>query len=620
MTEPAAALVVGTAGHIDHGKTSMVRVLTGVDLDAHPEEQERGITISLGFTPLDLPDGRRVAFVDVPGHERLVRTMVAGATGIGAALLCVSADDGVMPQTREHLAILDLLGVQHAVVVLTKADLVDQELLELAAEDVADLLEGTTLQGSPIVPFSAVTEHGKGELIEALGQLVDRAADNSEQRAQGPFRLPVDRAFTRPGFGTVATGTSWTGVLRDGETVKLLPVGGAARVRGIQVHGSEVKTVRPGWRAAVNLAGVDTEQVPRGTVLATGRVPCPSMIDVYYRPVPGAPPVEDGTQVRVLLGTLERLGRIYWAADVDEVEGRDPLYAQIRLEAPMPCMPGDRFVVRRVSPVDTLGGGEVVDPYTRRMRKRDRLAWGKQLARLHGGDARVWLDRAGEEGLDPADWKARGGEGGEVLGDRVFASSVMGRLSGALLEALEQYHQHNALSLGANRRELRRGRLQHLPDRVFDGLVQHLAQGGVLMADGPILRAATFEVGLTPAQQHLQDTIVERIHQAGITGLPPKELHEAFPHDDTGALLRLLELDGVVVPLAGVGWVHPSALDGIVSEVRAFFDAGNEAMSTADFKDMGGGLTRKTAIPLLEWLDKNGITRRDGDQRRRGER
>ena len=490
--ETPRGLVVGTAGHIDHGKTSMVRTLTGVDLDALPEEQARGITIALGFTALDLADGRKAAFVDCPGHERLIRTMVAGVTGIDAVLLCVSAVDGVMPQTREHLSILGLLGVEQGAVVLTMSDLVDEELLELAREDVADTVAGTFLEGTPIVNFSAVTEQGLDEL-----KAVVNGFPSTDRPSGGAFRLPVDRAFVRPGFGTVVTGTAWSGSLEDGDIVRLLPSNREARVRGIQTHGVGTKRGLAGRRTALNLAGVEKSEVPRGTVVTSGPVPNAAMVDVQYTHLKGSPPLDDGSGVRILLGTSERIGRMYAASEREQFMPGTPSWAQIRLDAPLPCLPGDRFVIRRTSPLETLGGGVILDPWTRRMRRRDRTRVGAELARLHGGDAGVFLARGGAEGLSVADLRQRTMEDvGVALGDRLLAAPVVARLQGALLDALASYHSDNPLSLGAHLRELKRGRLGHLGDRVFDALVAKLSDNRSVQIAGPLVRIAGFEVHL----------------------------------------------------------------------------------------------------------------------------
>jgi selenocysteine-specific elongation factor len=609
-----ANLVIGTAGHIDHGKTSLVRMLTGVDLDTHPEERERGITIALGFTALELSDGRRAAFVDVPGHERLVRTMISGATGIDAVILCISAVDGVMPQTREHFAILELLGVREGFVALTMIDLVDEELAELAAEDAAELVQGSFLEGKPILGVSSVTGEGRDAMIAAIGDL-----DATGRRADGPFRLPVDRAFVRPGFGTVVTGTVASGRLEDGENAVLLPGGTEVRVRGMQAHGEKSSEVAAGWRAALNLAGIDKSAVPRGTVVARGEVPCPLMIDVRYTHLPSAAALEDGAPVRVLLGTAERLGRIHLAENRDELRPGAVAFAQLRLDGPMPCRPGDRYVIRRTSPVETLGGGEVVDPWTRRMRRKDRVEWGKQLAQLHGGNTEVWLVRAGEEGLavrDFADRDPAGTDIGVLLGGRLFARRIVARLEGALLEAVQTFHDDNPLSLGANRRELRRGRLGHLADRVFDALVVRLAESGTVIVKGPLLRVTGFDVTLDADQAALQQKILATITAGSFAGVGLKALHERHKQPEVTALVYLLEAAGSVTQVSGLGVVATSVLDDLTRTLQQWF-AENQQLTPGDFKDLTG-LSRKGAIPLLEWLDQAKLTQRTPGARVRG--
>jgi selenocysteine-specific elongation factor len=590
-------LVIGTAGHIDHGKTSLVHLLTGRQLDTLPEEKDRGITIALGFAPLDLPDGRRAALVDVPGHERLVRTMVAGATGLDAVLLVVSAVDGVMPQTREHLAILTLLGVERGLVAVSMADLVDAELLELAVADVEDVVAGTFLEGAPIVPTSVPDRRGRDEVLARLAELPEPEPDPT-----GPFRLPVDRAFSRPGFGTVATGTSWSGTLRDGETVRLAPTDRTARVRGIQVQGEKADEAPARARVAVNLAGVETTDVPRGTVVVKGAVPDASMVDAVYHHLADTPPLDDGSPVRVLLGTAEVMGRMYLAVADDAFRPGARVPVQLRLESPLSCLHGDRFIVRRSSPMETLGGGTVVDPYTRRMRTRDRVRMGQETLRLAAGDTTVWLVRAGDVGLDAASWRERGGEGGLVLGGRHFAAPVVARLQGLLLDALQAFHEANPLALGAHRRELHRDKLGHLDGKVFDELVESLSQTAALRFDGPLVRIAAFAVQLDDAQRALSAELLEALQDAGPGGMAPATLHTAFPQPEVAALLRLLENDGAVEQVAGIGWVTTDQREALRERVRDWF-AAHETLSPGDFKELSG-LTRKTAIPWLEYLDK----------------
>jgi selenocysteine-specific elongation factor len=559
---------------------------------------------------MELPVGRRVAFVDVPGHEKFVRTMISGATGIDAVLLCVSAQDGVMPQTREHLAILELLGIREGAVVLTKADLVDAELLELAQADVADVIRGTFLENKPILAFSAVTGQGRDDLMAILAGLNPRV-----RPIEGPFRLPVDRVFVRSGFGTVVTGTVWSGRLKDGEPVTVLPEGLSARGRGIQVHGEASSEARAGWRAALNLAGIEKENLSKGAVVVTGAVPCTSIIDVRYQHlVSASSDLEDDASVRVLHGTTERLGRFHLAEDRDSVAPGGECWAQIRLESPLPCLPGDALILRRPSPQETLGGARIVDPWAPKLRRRDRSQWAGELTRLHGGDTRVWLERAGDEGLSTAEWASRApGVAGVTLGDRVFGPRVSARLEGALLESVEAFHRESPLSLGANRRELKRGRLAHLSDRVFDGLVERLAATGAIVVRGPLLRAASFGVAMSAAQEALQARVLESISAGGLEGLRPKDLQETHPEPEVPALLHLLENAGNVEQVAGLGWVAAEALRDLTRRVRVWFESHSE-LSPGDFKELTG-LARKPAIPLLEWLDRAKVSRRVGDVR-----
>ncbi|MCB9682033.1 MAG: selenocysteine-specific translation elongation factor [Alphaproteobacteria bacterium] len=610
-------LLVVTAGHIDHGKSALVQALTGTVTDTLPEEVARGITIALGFAHLDLPGGRRVAFVDAPGHERFVRTMAAGAHGVDAALLVVAADDGVMPQTREHLAVLDLLGVPDGVVVVTKIDAVDPELVALVVEEVTALTEGTVFAARPVLPVSAHTGAGLEALRDALATLHRR-----ERPADGPFRLPVDRAFSRPGFGTVVTGTSVGGTLVDGATVTLLPGGGTARVRGLQLQGEPAASVGPGLRVALNLAGVDTDAVPRGTVVARGEVPCPQVLDIAYVHVHADVPLEDGASVRVLLGTAECTGRLHLAGDGDLLVDGDEAYAQLRLEAPLPCLPGDRLVVRRTSPVVTLGGGRVLDPWAPRMRGRDRKAWAEALARLDAGDAAVWLERAGEVGIDAATWAARGVDGGVVLGDRVLARGLVGRLEGVVLEALRLFHEASPLAMGMPRRQLHGGRLSHLSDRSVEALLERMAGRKVVALDGPLVRLATFQVTLDPAAQARADAVLAVIAEAGLVGVTSETLAAGVGGKDVEALLRVLERQQRVVRVADLGWVGPAALTTLRDALRAWFDAQahdpTALLTPAAFRDRFD-LTRKSTLPWLAYTDKVGWTRRLAEGRARGE-
>ena len=601
--------IVGTAGHVDHGKTALVRALTGTHLDALPEERERGITIALGFTHTTVGE-RRFAVIDVPGHESLVRTMVAGVAGMDAVMLCISAVDGVMPQTREHLGICHALGLTQGVVVLTMADRVDAELLELAEAEASELVEGTFLHSAPIVATSSVTEEGLPALREALSQLttVPRPGD-------APFRLPIDRVFHRDGFGTIATGTAWAGRIGTSDAVSVWPAGHRLRVRGLHVHGEATDAVQAGLRVAVNLTGPEATSLSRGDVLATGPIACTHQLDAQLSGFADAPELEDGAPIRVLLGTSEALGRVHFTGEVASLAPRGGTTAQLRLDSAIPCVPGDRFIVRRPSPEDTLAGGVVLDPWAPRMRQRDRTRAASELDRLIRGDHLVLLERAGETGLSAADATARQvGDLALTLADRAYAPSIVGRLEGRLLDALNSYHHDNPLSLGAHRRELHRGGLAHLPDRGFDALVDRLVQMGMAETAGPLVRLNGFAVALSTEQQSQRQAIVDTIRATGLEGLKRSDLHETHPDAQTTSLVQLLAADDVVVDVSGLGWLARDVLDALVRDVRSWFTE-HDGLDAQQFKAMTG-LSRRAAIPLLEWLDAERVTRRDTGLRR----
>ncbi|MDP6931683.1 MAG: selenocysteine-specific translation elongation factor [Myxococcota bacterium] len=599
--EGAQHLVVGTAGHIDHGKTTLVRGLTGVDLDRLPEEQSRGITIALGFTHLALPSGRVASFVDVPGHERLVRTMIAGATGLDVALLCVSACEGSMPQTREHLAILELLGVQRGVVALTMTDLADEEMCELARLDVEELVQGTFLEGAPVVSTAVHGDRvdGLDALVEALDGCPD--VDHDEQ---GPVRLPIDRAFVQRGFGTVVTGTIRSGRLTDGEVVEVLPEKIAARVRGLQVHGQAVDASRKGLRTAVNLAGIERGDLARGSVVVRrGSVPIASILDGRVELLADAPAIPDGGRVRLLVGTAEVMAvvSVLDAPDHGLQPGRSH-WIQLRTDAPVVALPGDRFILRRESPVQTLGGGRVLDPWSRRVRRRNYRRVLEELEALEGGDRLVFLDRAGDAGLGVEEVRLRSIVGGTALGDRVLHPERVAHLEESLDRALQAWHRAHALVRGAPRRELH-ATFPALSERAFDALLQRGSDQGRLVLDGPRVRAGDFSVCLTEEEQRRRDGLEDRVRSAGLEGPGFSEIVSDEPE-----LLQLL-LDGGSLQRVGPMVVHRQALTSLEAQVRGFFTE-QSVLRPIDFKTLTS-LTRKHAIPLLEWLDGRGITRRE---------
>lgn len=612
MTHPSVIgpFVVGTAGHIDHGKTTLVRALTGVDLDTLPEEKARGITIALGFTHLAMPGAAPISFVDVPGHERLVRTMIAGASGLDAVVLCISAVEGAMPQTREHLAILDLLGVRHGVVVLTMADLVDTELLELAALDAEETVAGSFLEGAPILPV-AVPPAGPPQGLDALVAALSRMAP-VQRPVEGPLRLPIDRAFVRRGFGTVVTGTLRSGQLQDGDEVEILPEGQRARVRGIQVHGQAVALARAGMRTAVNLASVEREDINRGQVLCHAGVVEPAhILDARVRHLAGAPEIDDGATVRLLLGTAEVLA-VLSVLDGDALRPGQVHLIQLRTESPIVALPGDRFILRRESPLSTLGGGEVLDPWARRARRRDAPAVAEELRALVGGDRSVLLRRAGLEGLSRRRAALLGLGGGILLGDRLLHPEVADRLAEHLIDAVGAWHRERPLTLGAPRRDLRRGKLGSLDPSTFDALVVRSLEAGGLCAEGPALRLPGFKVRPSPAEQARLDTIESKVRAAGLEGQPWAAML-SLDGDGTALLVQRGTLGRV-----GERLVSTEELERLRARVLDWLQE-HPRLSPTDFKELSGQ-PRRTAIPLLEWFDANGITRREGDERVAGPR
>ncbi len=624
MSEPTQYLVVGTAGHIDHGKTTLIEKLTGIYLDTLPEEKDRGITIALGFTNLELPSGRTLAFVDVPGHERLVRTMVAGASGVDAVMLCVSAMDGVMPQTAEHLAILDLLGVEQGLVALTFADMVDEELLMLAEDDVRDALAGTALEDAPILPVSGLTGLGVEDLMAALDALQPQG-----RLLEAPFRLPVDRVFSQKGHGTVITGTVRSGVLNDGDDVEVVPGNPRVRVRGLQVHGASTTHTRAGLRTAMNLS-VGKDAIARGhEVVSPGSVASTRVVDIEYRHLAGAPVIEDGAEVRFLVGTAEVVAharplgvdRAPPKADEWSTGPSDQPwdgYLQLRLASEVACLPDDRFVLRRASPVTTLGGGRVLDPWARPVRHRERNSSALQLARLAAGGRDVYLERAGLKGLSRAEATQRrclpsdADPWGQVLADRVFHADVLARLQGVVADGLEAFHDEHPLSPGARRKELIAGPLKALGDRELEALLAWLVDRGVLGRSQGRYHLAAFVLALDAEQQAAADRMLAAAKRVRLLLEPSYVLTAVAAHKDGEAILHHLIERGALVkvgPFVG----HGEVMTELCDDVRAWLRA-EGSFEPSQAKERWN-LTRKHLIPILEWLDAQRVTRRVGGAR-----
>jgi selenocysteine-specific elongation factor len=625
-------LILGTAGHIDHGKTTLVRALTGVDCDRLPEEKTRGITIELGFAPLELPSGLHLAIVDVPGHERLVRTMVSGATGIDLVLFIVAADEGIMPQSREHLAICGLLGVERGVVALTKIDAVDAELAELARLDVGETIERSALRGAPIVSVSAVTREGLPELIGALEQVAQHASPRTLR--DGPAWLPVDRVFTMRGFGTVVTGTLRGAPLEEGQSVELFPEGGhepiSTRIRGLQMHGQSAKEVPPGSRCAVNLHGVEVSALPRGSVVATpGRLAFRTQMDVELRLLRAAPPLRNGSTLTVQVGTTERLARVR-LLDRERLEPGEAAYASVRFGAPVLVVEGDRFILRGYSRTAdggwTVGGGRVLDVSPPRMR-RSRAVRIAELETLAGSDHSaalgVRLRRAGAQGVREEDLlrEVRSIEGipGLRIGTgRWIDPEAFETLVHRAIEAVERHHAEHPVEPWAGFAAVA-ARTPRIPEETIRAALEAAAGRGELEAGASGHR----QPGHAPRVQDPQKVrrIVDRLRQAALSPPTVESLAEELDEDvrSLRAILEHLVREKDLVRVTSDFFFAREAIEELRGRVLAHLRK-HGSIDPAGYKDLTGQ-TRKFTVPLMEYFDAEKLTIRRGNLRvLRGER
>jgi selenocysteine-specific elongation factor len=605
-------VIIGTAGHIDHGKTALVRALTGVDTDRLPEEKRRGITIDLGFAPLDLPNVGVAGVVDVPGHEAFVRTMLAGATGIDLALLVIAADEGVMPQTREHLAILGLLGIRGGVVALTKADLVDADWLDLVRLDVAEMLTDTALARAPLVATSVVTGAGLTELREALAVA---AAALSPRRDDDVFRMPIDRVFTIRGTGTVVTGTVWSGRLGRDDVIRVMPDDRSVRVRGLQAHGAAIDSAKPGTRLAVALAGIDHTALARGAVLVSDagwrstrvlRGDVTLLADSLAVLSPRA-------TVRFHLGTIEVGARIVTVGG--PLAGGETKPARIVLDAPLVARAGDRFVLRGGSPVVTLGGGVVADPSPAHRRARP---WVSPHASVESRLSLTLREAAGE-GLDVGDLPVRlgasameidavlRGASGEFvrLGGRIFDAGYRDALVSSVSISVAEHHKRQPLEVGAALQTVR-AQLVGRPE-LIDEALRIAVRHGSIEINGGLVRLSGWTPKLSNDQSDLKSRLVETLRSAGPE--PPSVADLASTHGpNVPAILKLLEREGAVIPVESDRYYEAGALTLLVGQLRNVMVPGQE-YAPSELRDVIG-LSRKFLIPFLEYCDRRGITER----------
>jgi selenocysteine-specific elongation factor len=629
-------LIVGTAGHIDHGKTTLVKALTGTDTDRLKEEKERGISIELGFAFLTLPDGTDVGIVDVPGHERFVKTMVAGVGGIDLVVLVIAADEGVMPQTREHLHICQLLQVKRGLVALTKADLVEPDWLAMVRADIAESLRGTFLDGAPIVPCSGATGLGLPELTQAI-QAQASAAD--PKRVDGTLRLPIDRVFTMRGFGTVVTGTLWAGRLAVGEEVAVLPEDLRSRVRRLQVHGDTVEQAVAGQRTAVNLPGLEVGQIERGDVLCVPGTLRPShAFDATLALLPDAPrPLVNRARVRFHLGTSELLARVV-LLDHEELQPGEEAYVHLRLESPSAALPHDRFVIRSYSPAVTIGGGSILDPNPARERRaRKRIV--EHLAVLERGSVTERVGRllaaAGYVPVTAEELRLRSDLAVAAVAESLDellrtgkALAVWARADAGVLHAdrvaelerevearLGEFHAKEPLKDGLAKEELRSKLPGQLAPPVFGWLLIRLTGAGRLAVERDKVRLASHHPTFSAAEAEAKGKIETAYRGAAFQPPSPDSVLAGLAADRkvAQAVFRRLVDDGVLIKITGDIYLHQEPYQQLRERVLGHFKS-HPSITVGTMKDLFG-VSRKYAIPFLEHLDDVHLTRRHGDER-----
>jgi len=625
------SVIVGTAGHIDHGKTALVKALTGIDADRLEEEKRRGITIDIGFAHFELPapDGSkiRLGFVDVPGHERFVRNMLAGVGGIDLVLLVIAADEGIKPQTREHFDICRLLAIRRGITVLTKSDAVDAETLEVVRLEVEDFVRGSFLDAaqSPMVAVSSLTGAGLDELKSALAQV---ASEVTAKDSAALARLPIDRVFTMKGFGTVVTGTLVAGTIRKEDELEVFPSGKRVRVRGVQVHGSSAEAAIAGQRTALNLAGLSTEDLARGMTLATADTfRSTSRVDALLSLLPSAKPFKDGARVHFHAYTTETIAeaRLYGAK---QLKPGDEAYAQLRFAEPMLLLPGDRLIVRQFSPVVTIGGGVVLDasPVTRKQRAEDAIAFLKIMR--EGSPEQVLAVRAARRGaiglrLDdiPGEMNIRREEATKLAAKAglvwcnpvLVAPSAFAEVKADVLRALKRFHDANPLVAGMSKEELR-DRINLGPE-VFYSVLGNLAEEKKLEVAGELVHLPGRGVVMKDEEAESKKIIEQAFASAGLKVPSLKEVLAGLRVDKTRAqkIVTLLLRDKVLIKISEELVFHQSALMDLRHKIAALKTTAPK-IDVARFKDMTG-VSRKYAIPLLEYLDRERVTRRVGDER-----
>jgi selenocysteine-specific elongation factor len=629
-------IILGTAGHIDHGKTALIKALTGTTTARHKEEKRRGITIELGFAFLDLPGGQRVGIVDVPGHEKFVKNMVAGATGIDIVAMVIAADEGVMPQTREHMEICSLLDVRHGLVVLTKTDLVDEEWLELVVEDVRDFVRGTFLEEAPIVPVSSITGAGIPEFIKTLDELSGRLPGRPPSSL---FRLPVDRVFTMKGFGTVITGTLISGQVQVGDMVMLYPSGISSKVRGLQVHNQSVAKAEAGMRTAINFQGLEKAVVNRGDILSNPGALKPSyMIDVSMNYLSSnKKPLKNRTRARFHTGTSEVLG-IVVLIDREELPPGETALAQIRVDSPVTVIKDDHFVIRSYSPVRTIGGGNVLNPIPQKHKRfRPDVIEGLKGLMTHDPEEIIsyHVQESGYQGVAYADLKIMTSLHEKqlqqfvqnllskrtiILADRenqtYIHSKSFDTFKSETSEYLSGFHSANPLKTGMSKEELKSKFPGVLSSRLFNLMLNQMIKDNAVVSEDNSVRLASHKVSLGVDQADIRDKVLKAYRENGLTPPYLKELKQTFKIEESLAkdVIALLMDQGLIVKAKEDLYFYADAVKDLKQKLVEFLKLHGE-ISTPQFKEMTG-VSRKYLIPLIEYFDAQNVTIRIGDIRK----
>lgn len=633
MAEILKSIIVGTAGHIDHGKSTLIEALTGTHPDRLEEEKRRGITIDLGFAFLE-DAGVRFGFVDVPGHERFVKNMLAGTSGIDLVLLVIAADEAIKPQTREHFDICRLLGVKRGVIAVTKADLVDMDAAELVRLEVEEFTKGSFLENAPIVAVSAKTGAG---LMELKAALLSEAGKITEKQTGHYFRLPIDRSFAVKGFGTVVTGTLISGQIAIDDEVELLPQQKLLRVRGLQTGGKTVERAHAGQRTAVNLAGVEHSAVQRGMVLAApGRFTKTRRIDARLHLLPSGPPLKNQARAHFHAGTAETIAMVLLYGKSEILAGESAL-VQLRLLDDVVLVRGDRFIVRQFSPVITIGGGAVLDPLARRLTRKDSgrvdflqiLERGSRWDILHAMVERNILGVGLQEIISRTGWlesevQATAEKLEKTGALRVVSTSPLLLLAQSLFQEVmkniqtrvETFHRENPLLPGMPREELRAAVGRRVRTETFRAALEELSRQNKLTLQGELVKKPGAEVTLTPEERRAKEQIEQAFAKAGLAVPSVKEVLAQLAIENRRAekILQILLREKVLVRVSPELIFHRTALETLSRLLQVYKKAKGERIGVPSFKELTG-VTRKYAIPLLEYLDRQRLTRRIGDER-----